>query len=236
MSDTYIFPPQAVVGLPVNGSESAFPVRRVYCVGRNYAAHAREMGFDPDREPPFFFCKPNDAQSIVPVPGGSTVEIPYPPRTENYHYEIELVVAIGKGGRNIDPEDAQQHIFGYAVGLDMTRRDLQMRMREQGRPWEIGKAFDYSAPIGPITALENGGAVNAGAIELTVDGKTVQKSDITHLIWNVNETIAQLSTLFELQPGDLIMTGTPEGVGAVQRGQTMVGAVAGLTPITVKVA
>ncbi|WP_312552554.1 fumarylacetoacetate hydrolase family protein [Massilia sp.] len=236
MSDQYLFPPPAVVGLPVNGSEAAFPVRRVYCVGRNYAAHAREMGFDPDREPPFFFCKPNDAQSIVPVPAGATVELPYPPRTENYHYEIELVVAIGKAGRNIEPDEAQDYIFGYAVGLDMTRRDLQMRMREQGRPWEIGKAFDYSAPIGPITPLENGAAVNAGIIELTVDGKTVQKSDITHLIWNVNETIAQLSTLFELQPGDLIMTGTPEGVGAVVRGQTMVGSVAGLTPISVKVA
>jgi len=236
MSDQYLFPPPAVVGLPVNGSEAAFPVRRVYCVGRNYAAHAREMGFDPDREPPFFFCKPNDAQSIVPVPAGATVELPYPPRTENYHYEIELVVAIGKAGRNIEPDEAQDYIFGYAVGLDMTRRDLQMRMREQGRPWEIGKAFDYSAPIGPITPLENGAAVNAGIIELTVDGKTVQKSDITHLIWNVNETIAQLSTLFELQPGDLIMTGTPEGVGAVVRGQTMIGSVAGLTPISVKVA
>ncbi|HBZ08035.1 fumarylacetoacetate hydrolase family protein [Massilia haematophila] len=236
MSDQYLFPPPAVVGLPVNGSEAAFPVRRVYCVGRNYAAHAREMGFDPDREPPFFFCKPNDAQSIVPVPAGATVELPYPPRTENYHYEIELVVAIGKAGRNVDPDDAQDYIFGYAVGLDMTRRDLQMRMREQGRPWEIGKAFDYSAPIGPITPLENGASVNAGIIELTVDGKTVQKSDITHLIWNVNETIAQLSTLFELQPGDLIMTGTPEGVGAVVRGQTMIGSVAGLTPISVKVA
>ncbi|HAV34743.1 MAG TPA: fumarylacetoacetate hydrolase [Massilia sp.] len=234
--DNFLFPPPAAVGLPVNGSEAAFPVRRVYCVGRNYAAHAREMGFDPDREPPFFFCKPNDAQSIVPVPSGATVEIPYPPRTENYHYEIELVVAIGKAGRDIDPDNAQDHIFGYAVGLDMTRRDLQMRMREQGRPWEIGKAFDYSAPIGPITPLENGAALNAGVIELTVDGKTVQKSDITHLIWNVNETIAQLSTLFELQPGDLIMTGTPEGVGAVVRGQTMIGSVAGLTPISVKVA
>ncbi len=236
MSDQYLFPPPAVVGLPVNGSEAAFPVRRVYCVGRNYAAHAREMGFDPDREPPFFFCKPNDAQSIVPVPAGATVEIPYPPRTGNYHYEIELVVAIGKAGRDIAPEDAQEHIFGYAVGLDMTRRDLQMRMREQGRPWEIGKAFDYSAPIGPVTPLRDCGALDAGVIELTVDGKTVQKSDITHLIWNVNETIAQLSTLFELQPGDLIMTGTPEGVGAVVRGQTMLGSVAGLTPISVKVA
>ena len=235
MSDHYLFPPQATVGLSVNGSEAAFPVRRVYCVGRNYAAHAREMGFDPEREPPFFFCKPNDAQSIVPVPADATVEIPYPPRTENYHYEIELVVAIGKAGANIAPEDAQAHIFGYAVGLDMTRRDLQMRMREQGRPWEIGKAFDYSAPIGPITPLAQGGALDAGAIALTVDGKTVQSSDITHLIWNVNETIAQLSTLFELQPGDLIMTGTPEGVGAVVRGQTMHGTVDGLTPISVKV-
>jgi fumarylpyruvate hydrolase len=236
MSDTFIFPPQAVVGLPVNGSEADFPVRRIYCVGRNYAAHAREMGFDPEREPPFFFCKPNDADSIVPVPAGVTVELPYPPRTENYHYEIELVVAIGKAGRDIAPEDAQDHIFGYAVGLDMTRRDLQMRMREQGRPWEIGKAFDYSAPIGPITALADSGAIGTGAIALTVDGKTAQSSDLTHLIWNVNETIAQLSTLFALQPGDLIMTGTPEGVGAVVRGQTMHGSVAGLTPISVKVA
>jgi len=235
MSDNFIIPAQAIVGLPVNGSDALFPVRRVYCVGRNYAAHAREMGFDPDREPPFFFCKPNDAQSIVPVPAGATVELPYPPRTENYHYEIELVVAIGKAGRNIDPADAAGHIFGYAVGLDMTRRDLQMRMREQGRPWEIGKAFDYSAPIGPVTRLADSGALEAGAIALSVDGKTVQRSDLAHLIWNVSETIAQLSTLFELQPGDLIMTGTPEGVGAVLPGQTMAGSVDGLTPIAVKV-
>jgi fumarylpyruvate hydrolase len=235
MNQNFLFPPAPAVGIPVNGSNAAFPVRRVYCVGRNYAAHAREMGFDPEREPPFFFCKPNDAASIVPVPAGVTVELPYPPLTENYHYEIELVVAIGKAGRDIAPEDAAQHIFGYAVGLDMTRRDLQMRMREQGRPWEIGKAFDYSAPIGPITPLGESGAVDAGAIALTVDGKTVQRSDITHLIWNVQETIAQLSTLFTLQPGDLIMTGTPEGVGAVARGQTMSGSVDGLTPISVKV-
>jgi len=164
-----------------------------------------------------------------------TVEIPYPSRTANYHYEIELVVAIGKGGRNIDAADAPAHIFGYATGLDMTRRDLQMRMREQGRPWEIGKAFDYSAPIGPITPLADIGALDAGAIALTVDGNTVQASDISHLIWNVSETIAQLSTLFELQPGDLIMTGTPEGVGAVVPGQTMHGSVTGLVPISVKV-
>lgn len=236
MSDNFIIEPQAIVGLPVNGSESAFPVRRIYCVGRNYAAHAREMGFDPDREPPFFFCKPNDAESVVPVPAGQAVTIPYPPLTANYHYEIELVVAIGKGGRDIAVEDAASHIFGYAVGLDMTRRDLQMRMREQGRPWEIGKAFDYSAPIGPITRIADSGALDAGAIALTVDGKTVQSSDLSKLIWNVSETIAQLSTLFTLRPGDLIMTGTPEGVGAVLPGQRMVGTVAGLTPIEVQVA
>lgn len=235
MSEQFIFPAPAPVGLAVNGSEARFPVRRVYCVGRNYAAHAREMGFDPDREPPFFFCKPNDAQSIVPVAAGSAVEIPYPPRTENYHYEIELVVAIGKGGRDIAVEDAASHVFGHAVGLDMTRRDLQMRMREQGRPWEIGKAFDYSTPIGPITPLADSGALDRGAIALAVDGRAVQSSDLSFLIWNVAETIAQLSTLFELQPGDLIMTGTPEGVGAVVRGQTMVGSVAGLSPIEVKV-
>lgn len=235
MSKDFIFPAQAIVGLPVNGSEAAFPVRRVYCVGRNYAAHAREMGFDPDREPPFFFCKPNDPESIVPVPEGASVDLPYPPRTENYHYEIELVVAIGKAGRDIAPEDAAGHIFGYAVGLDMTRRDLQMRMREQGRPWEIGKAFDYSAPIGALTRLADSGRLEAGAMALSVDGKTVQSSDLANLIWNVGETIAQLSTLFELQPGDLIMTGTPEGVGAVRPGQTMVGTIDGLSPIRVKV-
>ena len=235
MNDNFILPAHDIVGLPVNGSAALFPVRRIYCVGRNYAAHAREMGFDPDREPPFFFCKPNDAESVVPVPAGTNVALPYPPRTENYHYEIELVVAIGKAGRDIAPEDAAAHIFGYAVGLDMTRRDLQMRMREQGRPWEIGKAFDYSAPIGPITRIADCGLLESGAIALSVDGKTVQSSDLDKLIWNVSETIAQLSTLFELRPGDLIMTGTPEGVGAVQRGQRMIGTIDGLTPIAVDI-
>ena len=235
MNDNFILPAHAIVGLPVNGSAALCPVRRIYCVGRNYAAHAREMGFDPEREPPFFFCKPNDAESVVPVPAGVNVAVPYPPRTENYHYEIELVVAIGKAGRDIAPEDAAAHIFGYAVGLDMTRRDLQMRMREQGRPWEIGKAFDYSAPIGTITRIADCGLLESGAIALSVDGKTVQSSDLDKLIWNVSETIAQLSTLFELRPGDLIMTGTPEGVGTVQRGQRMIGTVDGLTPIAVDI-
>lgn len=233
---SYLFTPVATVGLPVDGSSELFPVRRVYCVGRNYAAHAREMGFDPDREPPFFFCKPNDPESVVPVAAGETVTIPYPAQTSNYHYEIELVVAIGKGGKDIAVEDAASHIFGYAVGLDMTRRDLQMKMREMGRPWEIGKAFDYSAPVGPLSARDSVGEITNGEIVLTVDGETRQKSDLTHLIWSVSETIANLSTLFELQPGDLIFTGTPEGVGAVERGQTMVARVDGLAPITVKVA
>jgi fumarylpyruvate hydrolase len=232
---SFIFSPQSIVGLPIAGSNDQFPVRRVYCVGRNYAAHAREMGFDPDREPPFFFCKPNDDKSIVPVPPSVKVEIPYPPISENYHYEIELVVAIGKGGKDIPVEKANEHIYGYAVGLDMTRRDLQIKMREQGRPWEVGKAFDYSAPIGLLAPASKTGFIEKGAITLEVDGTVKQKSDITHLIWSVPETIANLSTLFELQPGDLIFTGTPEGVGAVKRGQTMVGRVDGLEPITVHV-
>ncbi len=232
---TFAFSPADIVGLPIAGESALFPVRRIYCVGRNYAAHAREMGFDPDREPPFFFCKPNDAQSIVPVPAGQTVSIPYPPLTNNFHYEIELVVAIGQGGRDIGVEEASAHIFGYAVGLDMTRRDLQMKMREQGRPWEIGKAFDFSAPVGPIHRIAASGEINQATISLQVDGQARQTSDVSHLIWSVSETIANLSTLFTLQPGDLIFTGTPEGVGAVQRGQTMLGQVAGLTPISVAI-
>jgi fumarylpyruvate hydrolase len=232
---SYVVTPPATVGLPVAGSTDLFPVRRVYCVGRNYAAHAREMGFDPDREPPFFFCKPNDDASIVPVPAGETVGIPYPDQTANYHYEAELVVLIGQGGRDIAVEDAPKHIYGYAVGLDMTRRDLQMKMREAGRPWEIGKAFDFSAPIGPVRRLADGGAIDGGAITLEVNGETRQKSDIRNLIWSVNEVIANLSTLFALQPGDVIFSGTPEGVGAVQRGQTMTVAIDGLAPISVRV-
>lgn len=232
---SFVVAAPVVVGLPVAGTNNQFPVRRVYCVGRNYAAHAREMGFDPDRDPPFFFCKPNDDASIVPVATGTVAELPYPSLTENYHYEIELVVAIGKGGKNIAVENAEEHIFGYAVGMDMTRRDLQMRMREQGRPWEIGKAFDYSAPIGAIRPAQETGHLSTGSITLEVDGAIKQTSDLTHLIWSVPETIANLSTLFELQPGDLIFTGTPEGVGAVKPGQTLVGRIDGLDPITVRI-
>ncbi len=230
----FVFNPVQTVGLNVLGTEAKFPVRRIYCVGRNYAAHAREMGFDPDREPPFFFCKPNDPESVVPV-GNTPISIPYPSQTQNYHHEVELVVAIGKDGKNIAVADAAQYIFGYAVGLDMTRRDLQMKMREQGRPWEIGKAFDYSAPIGTLTTLQDAGELTNSKIELLVNGQVKQTSTIQHLIWSVSETIANLSTLFGLKAGDLIMTGTPEGVGAVKQGDVLEASVQGLTPITVKI-
>jgi fumarylpyruvate hydrolase len=232
MSTQYVFPPQQIAGLPVAGTDARFPVRRVYCVGRNYAGHAREMGSDPDREPPFFFCKPGDA--VVPVAPGATVELPFPSLTNNFHYECELVVAVGKGGADIAVGDALSHVFGYAVGLDMTRRDLQGKMKDAGRPWEIGKAFDYSAPVGEILRAAEAGDVASAAISLSVDGAVKQSSHVTHLIWSISETIANLSTFFKLEPGDLIFTGTPEGVGAVQRGQLMVGQVEGLSAISVK--
>jgi fumarylpyruvate hydrolase len=228
----YVFPPEPQVAVPVVGSNALFPVRRLYCVGRNYAAHAREMGAD-ERDPPFFFCKPDNA--IVVCPPGQTVELPYPGLTADYQHEIELVAAIGKGGANIAVERALDHVWGYAVGLDMTRRDLQGQMKKQGRPWEVGKAFDHSAPIGPITPASKIGHPARGAIWVQVDGTDRQRSDISLLMWNVAETIANLSTLFELQPGDLVYTGTPEGVAAVQRGQTMVGGVEGLGEIRVRV-
>ncbi|BAV75650.1 fumarylacetoacetate (FAA) hydrolase [Pseudomonas chlororaphis subsp. aurantiaca] len=230
---TYVVTPPAITALPINGSRDTFPVRRVYCVGRNYAAHAREMGFDPDREPPFFFCKPADA--VVPVQNGQTLELAYPAETRNYHYEIELVVAIGKGGRNIAREQANEHVWGYAVGLDMTRRDLQMQAREMGRPWELGKAFDQSAPIGALTPAAQLAGLEHAAIWLQVDGQDKQRSDVDKLIWSVPETIAYLSRFFELQPGDLIMTGTPEGVGPVVAGELMLGGVESLGELRVRV-
>lgn len=234
MSTTFVFPPHAAASLPVAGTDARFPVRRVYCVGRNYAGHAREMGSDPDREPPFFFSKPGDADAVVAVAPGSTAELPFPPLTSNFHFECELVVAIGKGGANIAVADAAAHVFGYAVGFDMTRRDLQGQMKEAGRPWEIGKAFDFSAPVGVLHPAAQVANIENAAITLQVDGTTKQSSHITHLIWSISETIANLSTLFALQPGDLIFSGTPEGVGAVQRGQTMVGHIDGLTDISVR--
>ncbi|CAB3835162.1 fumarylacetoacetate hydrolase family protein [Achromobacter piechaudii] len=231
---SYVFVPSAPVAVPVAGSQDTFPVRRVYCVGRNYAAHAREMGFDPDREPPFFFCKPADA--VVPVANGQTLSLPYPPETVNLHYEIELVAAIGQGGEHIAVDEALQHVWGYAVGLDMTRRDLQMKMREAGRPWELGKAFDQSAPIGPLHPAESVQDIEQAGIWLQVNGADKQRSDIGKLIWSVAETISYLSRYFRLEPGDLIYTGTPEGVGPVVRGDTMVGGVDGLGTLRVQMA
>ncbi|SOY62935.1 fumarylacetoacetate hydrolase family protein [Cupriavidus taiwanensis] len=230
---SYVFTPPATVAIPVAGSDDQFAVRRVYCVGRNYASHAREMGFDPEREPPFFFCKPADA--IVPVQAGTTLELPYPAQTQNYHYEAELVAVIGKGGSDIAVEQALEHVWGYAVGLDMTRRDLQMKMREMGRPWEIGKAFDASAPVGPIHRASEIGHPQQAGIWLTVNGATRQRSDVSHLIWSVAETVAYLSQFFRLEPGDVIFTGTPEGVGPVKAGDTMATGVDGLGELTVRV-
>ncbi|BFG79845.1 fumarylacetoacetate hydrolase family protein [Paraburkholderia terrae] len=229
----FAFSPEAPVAVPVVDTDAHFAVRRVYCVGRNYAAHAREMGFDPDREPPFFFCKPADA--VVPVAYGESLEIRYPSQTENYHYEAELVAVIGKGGADIPVVDALDHVWGYAVGLDMTRRDLQMKMREMGRPWEIGKAFDRSAPIGPIHKASEVGHFEKGEIWLTVNGVTKQKSDVAHLIWSVAETVADLSKFFRLEPGDVIYTGTPEGVGAVKKGDTIAVGVENLGELSVDI-
>ena len=229
---TYVFSPAATPTVAVT-SGGMFPVRRIYCVGRNYAEHAQEMGFT-GREPPFFFLKPADA--VLAVADGQTGEMAYPPLTANLHHEIELVVAIGKGGRDIAAADARGHIYGYAIGLDMTRRDLQNDMKKQGRPWCIGKAYDNSAPIGPITPAEQAGDVNNAEIHMQVDGKDRQRSTVSKLIWNVAETIEHLSAAWELQPGDLIYTGTPEGVAAVVSGNTMTGSVAGLATLSVRVA
>ena len=230
---SFVFTPPAIVSVPVVGMPERFPVHRIYCVGRNYEEHAKEMGFT-GREAPFFFLKPADA--LVVVEDGSTGSIPYPSLTKNLHHEIELVVAIGTGGENIKAADAHKHIFGYAVGLDMTRRDLQGEMKKQGRPWCIGKGYDFSAPIGPITPAALAGDVSQAEIYLQVDGQDRQRSTVTKLIWNIAETIEHLSAAWALQPGDLIFTGTPEGVGAVVSGNTMKGTVAGLGTLSVKVA
>lgn len=227
-----VFPPAPNAAVPVVGNSAQFPVHRIYCVGRNYAEHAQEMGHS-GREAPFFFMKPADAV-LVAVPG-SVTPLPYPSLTSNLHHEIELVVAIGTGGKNIPVELAESHIFGYAVGLDMTRRDLQNDMKAQGRPWCIGKGFDHSAPIGPITPKADAGDITRAAISLQVNDALRQNSTLEQLIWNIAETIAQLSAAWELQPGDLIYTGTPAGVGAVRPGDVLKGAISGLTSIELKV-
>jgi fumarylpyruvate hydrolase len=229
---SYVFTPALAASVPVAGRAERFPVHRIYCVGRNYEEHAKEMGFT-GREPPFFFLKPAD--TVVPVPAGETGTIAYPSLTKNLHHEIELVVAIGTGGKNIKAGDAQKHIYGYAVGLDMTRRDLQGEMKKQGRPWCIGKAFEQSAPIGPITPAGQAGDVVNAEIYLQVNGKDRQRSNVSKLIWNIGETIEHLSAAWDLQPGDLIYTGTPEGVAAVVAGDTLVGGISGLGTLSIKV-
>ena len=219
--------------VPVAGSRGeTFPVHRIYCVGRNYEEHAKEMGFT-GREPPFFFMKPADA--VVVVDAETTGTMAYPTLTKNLHHEIELVAAIGTGGRNIAAADAMKHIYGYAVGLDMTRRDLQNDMKKQGRPWDIGKSFEQSAPIGPIVTAAQAGDIEHAEISVQVGGTDRQRSNVSKLIWNLAETIEHLSAAWELQPGDLIFTGTPEGVAAVVAGDTLVGQVTGLPTLTVKV-
>lgn len=227
-----IIPLLPVAAIPVAGSDAVFPVRRVYCVGRNYAEHAKEMGFT-GREDPFFFNKPADA--LLNVADGQVGLMAYPPKTANLHYEIELVVALDKGGRDLTVEQAAACVWGYGIGLDMTRRDLQGEAKKQGRPWEVGKAFDQSAPVGPLHPREQVGTLDSGAISLSVNGAVKQSSDLSQMIWNVAESIAYLSGLFELKAGDIIFTGTPEGVGPVVKGDTLVGAIAGLGELHVKI-
>ena len=227
-----VIQPAPVVRVPVSGSADTFPVRRIYCVGRNYVEHALEMGAT-GREAPFFFLKPGDA--ALPVAAGSVGALPYPSMTTNFHHEVELVVAIGKGGRDIAAIDAMGHVFGYAVGLDMTRRDLQNEMKRQGRPWCIGKGFDASAPVGPITPADRFKGFAGVRISLTVNEEPRQSSRIDKMIWNVAEIIAHVSQAWALAPGDLIFTGTPEGVAAVQRGDVLEARVDGLEPLVVQV-
>jgi fumarylpyruvate hydrolase len=219
---SFVFPPPAAPSVEIKGRAERFPVHRIYCVGRNYAAHAREMGMDPEREPPFFFSKPADA--IVP----NNATIPYPSRTANLHHEIELVVALSTGGKNIPAAKALEHVYGYAVGDDLTRRDLQFEARDKGRPWDTSKAFERSAPISSIRPASETGHFTKGRIWLSVNGEIRQNADLSELIWSVPEIIAELSTLFELSPGDLIYTGTPAGVGAVKAGDRLEGGVDGL--------
>jgi fumarylpyruvate hydrolase len=225
----YVISPPPVISLPVEGSDDRFPVRRIYCIGRNYAEHAIEMGHDPDKEPPFFFQKNPD--NLLPV----GQDFPYPAKSTDVHFEIELVVALKSGGTNIPVDKALDHVFGYAVGLDMTRRDLQGEAKKLGRPWEIGKAFEHSAPCGPIVPAERVGPLTLGAVTLEVNGELRQRGDINQMIWKIPEMISYLSEYFALAPGDLIMSGTPAGVGAVKRGDRLRGRVEGVGELDVGV-
>ena len=227
----FVFPPAVVATVPVAGTTDLFPVHRIYCVGRNYVEHALEMG-GTGREAPFFFMKPADA--VLPLLPGRIGEMRYPSHTTDLHHEVELVVAIGKGGRDIEAAEVIDHIWGYAVGIDMTRRDLQAMAKKAGRPWCVAKGFDESAPIGPIHRIEETGIVNRANIYLNVNGVSRQRSDVDKLIWNIAETIEILSGLFALMPGDLIYTGTPAGVGAVVRGDLLEAGIDGLGKIAVR--
>ncbi|QDG76456.1 fumarylacetoacetate hydrolase family protein [Labrenzia sp. PHM005] len=227
MPDFVIEPPK-VPTLPILGTDALFPVRRVYCIGRNYAAHAVEMGHDPDKEPPFFFQKnPNNLDT--------SGTFHYPPKSEDVHHEIELAVALKSGGRNIPVSEALDHVFGYAVSLDMTRRDLQGQAKKMGRPWEIGKAFEDSAPITALVPAAESGHPDTGTIKLTVNGDLRQEGDLNQMIWKIPEMISYLSDYFELAPGDIIQTGTPAGVGPVVRGDKLLGTVDGLPPLSIAV-
>ena len=223
----------AGVYIPVVDSDEFFPVRRIYCIGRNYAAHAREMGSDPTREPPFFFQKPTDAVQFVPE--GTVADHPYPTLTKNYHYEAELVAALHKGGRNIAVADALNHVYGYTLGLDMTRRDLQRALGDEKKPWEIGKSFDHSAPLGAIHKVGQTGHFSQGAIWLKVNGQLKQNANLNQMIWSVAEQISKLSEAFELFPGDIIFSGTPENVGPVVRGDVIDMHIDGLPNLSVKI-
>jgi len=219
--------------IAIAGTTDVFPVRRIYCIGRNYAAHAREMGADPTREPPFFFQKPSDAiQNVAP---GTVADHPYPTLTSNYHYEVELVAALGKGGRDIPPERALECVYAYAVGLDMTRRDLQRASGDQKKPWEIGKSFDHSAPIGPLHPALAAAPMGEGAIWLKVNHVVKQSSSLSQMIWNVAEQIGRLSQAFELMPGDIIFSGTPENVGPVVRGDVIECHIDGLPNLSIRI-
>ena len=224
----YVIPTPIRPSLPVKGTSERFPVRRIYCIGRNYADHAIEMGHDPEKEPPFFFQK--NAENI-----DSSGEFPYPPETNDVHFEVEMIVALKSGGANIEIADAMQLVFGYGVGLDMTRRDLQGEMKKLGRPWEIGKAFERSAPMGPLVSINETGQLDSGVISLSVDGTVRQNGDLNQMIWKVPEQIAYLSRFYDIAAGDLIMSGTPAGVGSIHQGEVMECRVDGLDPFVVKV-
>lgn len=219
--------------IPIAGSDLQFPVRRIYCIGRNYAAHAREMGSDPTREPPFFFQKPTDAiQNVAP---GTVADHPYPSLTKNYHYEVELVAALYRGGRNIPVDRALDCVYAYSVGLDMTRRDLQRAMGDEKKPWEIGKSFDHSAVIGPLHLAAQTGHFTKGAIWLKVNGATKQNANLNQMIWSVAEQISKLSEAFELAAGDIIYSGTPENVGPVVRGDVIETHIDGLPNMSIRI-